>query len=297
MGCWNGSCALSGLPIFHHDKVYVYLLIGKVNADDRSHCSPSTYFYPLVYHFEAEYNDYGGIEEETGPLISKLVETVKDNLIEMEVGKNPCHDIAVKKEGFNLETLIEADHESRLFVEANYLGNVTVNHITIRKDVLDCLFATYGRERYMGTIDPHYQTFKYAEVLELCQAAAKQQYDAYENGERTAFRFNFIDVNNAGHGLRFLNEALNACRYQWILIPSCDLHDAAEARDYPLFSALIEHIVHHYWLDSIMHAARRSWVVPSGAGSQDDDTTAHEALAITTLATIDKLKNRFDDYE
>lgn len=293
MGCWNGSCALSGLPIFHGEQTYVYLLVHPLKEEVDGHCNPTTYFYPLVYHFEGEYNDYGGIENETGLLIDILVDEVKQLLVELDTGENQYRDIAVKRDGFNLEKLLEADHEGRLFVDANFIGKSSVHHITIRKDVLDHLFNTYKHEEYIG--DSKYKTVGYAEVLEECQLAAKEIFNSEQPS--SSWSYTTLYLSNANIGSKHLTRALYSARQQWILLPPDDLVEAAVARNYELFSTIIEHVVHNYWLGSFMHETRRSWIVPSGAGSQQGETTAHRALANTTLTIADKLDRQHEEYE
>ena len=83
MGCWNETCMLSHLPIFCGDNIKTIILVKKHDKP----CSEKVYFddgyTPIVFPFNAEYNDYGGIEN---PIISdytirqlKLLELVDHN--------------------------------------------------------------------------------------------------------------------------------------------------------------------------------------------------------------------------
>jgi hypothetical protein len=154
MGCWNGTCGLSGLPITHGEEMYVFPIVS-VNAD--SFCYASALYRPVVLPFLAEYNDYGGGEKCSGVGLEINMLNIKNKLVEMEVGDNKYHDIAVKREGFDTDAFFEACHKSRLkFVNPmkNYPGRPPENDVfftMVRKDVVDRLWNDWTFDSWKGT--------------------------------------------------------------------------------------------------------------------------------------------------
>lgn len=85
MGCWNGTCMVSGLPIVHGDPIVCLVIKQNTSGTWGSEC----YCYAeaqLVSHpIFGEYNDYGGIENiEDNPDNDKLLDFLKEKLIPSE---------------------------------------------------------------------------------------------------------------------------------------------------------------------------------------------------------------------
>lgn len=79
MGCWNGSCVLSGLPIMEGDPAVAIPIV--IHGGD----SIIPTFFPLF----GEYNDYGSLTKVKSTAMSrKLVGLVKDSLT-TDVDKKP----------------------------------------------------------------------------------------------------------------------------------------------------------------------------------------------------------------
>lgn len=88
MGCWNKTCGLSNLHIFGSDPVYVFVL---ESERDDSNCYTTSLFKPLLLPFESEYNDYGGGEDSGVPAFDLIMTSLKDQLVELEIGDNQYH--------------------------------------------------------------------------------------------------------------------------------------------------------------------------------------------------------------
>lgn len=66
MGCWNGTCGISQLPILAGTKVKVVLLLQSEfnkSVQGSGSCYITQYFRPWFLPVTAEYNDYGSIEK------------------------------------------------------------------------------------------------------------------------------------------------------------------------------------------------------------------------------------------
>lgn len=65
MGSWNGTCALTNLPILNGDKVALYILKKNSYTEDDvggGFCYANCFYHPLPYVIYGEYDDYGTIE-------------------------------------------------------------------------------------------------------------------------------------------------------------------------------------------------------------------------------------------
>lgn len=146
MGCWNGTCGLTNLPIIHGDEMYVFPIVESYRD---SFCYTTALYRPSVLPFRAEYNDYGAGEECSGVGLEILMEEIKHNLVEMDLGENQYHDIAVKREGFDVDVFFNACHETRLKFSnplRGYAGQPQTKDVfftMIRKDVADRLWSEW----------------------------------------------------------------------------------------------------------------------------------------------------------
>ena len=66
MGCWNGTCMISNLPIISGEKIKLILLHShyglKSVLNTSAYCYPNGILTPAFLALSGEYNDYGGIE-------------------------------------------------------------------------------------------------------------------------------------------------------------------------------------------------------------------------------------------
>jgi hypothetical protein len=154
MGCWNGTCGLSGLPIIHGEEMYVFPIVESFRD---SFCYASALYRPTVLPFRAKYNDYGGGEECGGIGLELNMNHISSNLVEMDVGKNKYHDIAVKRANFDADTFFDACHEKRLKYDnpmKGYDGELPHNNVfftMVRKDVVDRLWSEWTFDSWKGS--------------------------------------------------------------------------------------------------------------------------------------------------
>jgi hypothetical protein len=67
MGCWNGTCALTNLPIMDGDPVALYIMKKSYGFSQGGNgggfCNANQYYKPLPYVVYGNYNDYGCLED------------------------------------------------------------------------------------------------------------------------------------------------------------------------------------------------------------------------------------------
>lgn len=86
MGCWNGTCAISNLPILAGEKTKVVLLHAPYASKKENpllgisgFCYPHGIMAPAFYALEGEYDDYGGVENLVEDWNYKIVEAYIQN--------------------------------------------------------------------------------------------------------------------------------------------------------------------------------------------------------------------------
>jgi hypothetical protein len=66
MGCWNGTCFLSHLPIHAGEEIKI-IFLEKTNEEAFTNntgvCYSNTFFKPIYFPISGRYDDYGGIED------------------------------------------------------------------------------------------------------------------------------------------------------------------------------------------------------------------------------------------
>lgn len=123
MGSFNSTCCISNLPISVCDPVrFLFLTQTRRHKSVRPVYSTDLWV-PRTWPLKAFYNDYGSIENwETGPMLDVILEGFQKDLIEMEVGKNEFHDVAIHKTS-TFEQILEASWEGRLTVSPKWGDN------------------------------------------------------------------------------------------------------------------------------------------------------------------------------
>ncbi|KAI9549452.1 hypothetical protein GHT06_001852 [Daphnia sinensis] len=169
MGCWSKTCGLSNLHITAGTPVYVFVLEDSRAGD---HCYSTNLFKPLLLPFESEYNDYGGGENSSGVAFELIMDGIKSRLVEVPLGENKYHDIAITKEKFDEELFFEAVHEDRLSISSYGSTDPTnLQFVMFRKDVVDDILENRVIEKYVGDgkgtcgYGNNYISYKFADVV------------------------------------------------------------------------------------------------------------------------------------
>lgn len=304
MGSWNHTCAVTHLPVSCGEEVEVIMLQDVNTVAGSSLCYPYSYHVPLPLTFQGNYNDYGAVEDCEGVALGIVVGSIRDKLYEMEVGENEYHDIAVKKEGFDVNAMFEADHEDRLNIVNIYSGyenesdKTKLKHIVVKKEVYDKVisemtiynwdseagessdvgldFLLAGKEKITADID---------RIISLDgDDFEKVSWMMNDSIGRDTLAGQFLQPSGEYRG------SDNPIRLMEVLMKLRENKD--EKYDGVLENALRFSMFRHFIMKS-----RRSWVVPSGLGSQDDDTLAQRITAELTLKAAETIDKRWDEYE
>lgn len=295
MGSWNGTCALTNLPIMSGEKVYVLLLQESKHYDKYvgNHCYPNTYYQPLPLYFQGEYNSYGAVKNCHGEFLDDILDLVKEKLIEFDEGKNQYHDIPVKKEIFDIDLLFDADREARLFVEpSSYDKNegiekIRLTHIIIRKDVVEKLLTDYKIE---------YSTpSKYRDKKTTYAQGLEQFYNEFHHEISklsTTLGLEFINCSN------FYKNPLVAYVFENSRVAQKTIDIAQLIRKYfgtDKLKSLYSNLAVIGVLSDFMSNGRYQWIKPSGSGSQNSEVTAQTLMSKLITQGVKGIKQYYKD--
>ena len=305
MGCWNKTCALSNLPIYHGEQTYVFIIERNIEYGVDNGVYTHHMFLPCLLPFEATYDDYGAGEDSKGVGLPWVIEGIRKNLVEVEQGENEYHDIAVKREGFDVEKLYEACHEGRLRVKG-YGGkeNPRLHFVMMRKDVVDEVLSKVTYERYNGTGDYTYYTFNdiLDSIDEMIEYSLKYLADTEGDPSRRIFALvaNFgsliLPWRTTNHASNWLRSSFGGRSDQSQVFNIGETYsELLEKGDIGNAKTLLQDFLKGACIDKLMSRTRRMWAPPSGEGSQDDALDEHKLLASITMGIAERLEHRWDE--
>jgi hypothetical protein len=288
VGCWNGTCALTNLPILHGDDVLLILIQqGKhwdPNQPTESPCYNTTFWEPVGLPITAKYNDYGWIEDVVpSPMTDLLLAEINNRAVAREIGKNQYHDHAVEPGTIDIENLGELLHGDRLQFRG-YERNCSVAGMMIRKDVVDEMIRRYSFERWSsdGVITLQKRIDKIrgyiADYLGAIMKIADDDHadirhllarSRIERETKTNFPMmqNFFDLCEKG-------------------LPNADV-----------ITAFVAEAARADWISIILSHARKHYGPTTGSGSQDSNLEVHEALMASMTSAIRTMRDRYGDDE
>lgn len=295
MGCWNKTCGLSNLHITAGTPTYVFVLEKNKSYD---HCHSTSLFSPLLLPFEADYDDYGGGENCSGVALPFVMKGLKDHLVEMELGENQYHDIAVKKDNFDDKLFFEACHEDRMQIQGYGKEPTQIYFTMFRKDIVDNILENRVLEHYVGDgkgtcgWGNNYVRYKFSDVVASVRPLLEKMI-ADTEGQNEFLRGFIMDrihkYRNDFYAAMYLNG--DNYRYSRIVDMKEMVSKAIEIGTVEsvnkIEALLVEHIK-GVFIDSFMHAARKTWIPGGHEGSQSSSGGALRLLAKATVEVLDK---------
>lgn len=293
MGCWNGTCAISNLPIIAGEKIKMLFLdapYGFKELNKSAYCYPNGIFHVGAFPIDGEYDDYGSIENVVEDVNYKLIESYfqkkyrKIKVEEKELGKFELTDIIEGIERGSLQVLSKGDVERKeMAMKAmevykdnpdsqrhwKELAEMDVsekwrtpsyNVIMVRDDIWSYIIKNHKTEFWRDEEDRKNPTDYY----QTAQEWAEKRFDKYEKRKIKLFSFdNPLSMGGyAGGNHMFMLET-----YSKVLDKNIEYFKNA-------FTELTI-------IESFMDATRKGWMPVSGAGSQ-----ASEWEVYTMLNTI-----------
>jgi hypothetical protein len=269
MGCWNGTCGVSRLPIYAGDPVVLYPLLEEVRVGDMSGGFCYTYdrAQPLTIGVRGTYNDYGGIQDLQGvtlPLVEKFFSENADKYVdeEGEPFELDFSDLeSVLNDGIERGELYNTDRHyggSEDFLRP--LGLMMVH-----AGLHDKLVAQIGKESDWRAPTKTIRETMSARLSEVLSPALKREDPELEQALRD------VKLMQALRGLSSLVAKEQQFTKHFI--------EAAASADETLREATLEAVVDLLLFNEALTFLRTPWAVQCGAGSQTGYSDLHKTLA------------------
>jgi hypothetical protein len=288
MGCYNGSCFLTGLPIYHGEQVRVFI-VQRNNGMRNRNCYPTDQWIPLTFSFCGEYNDYGSVENQHGIMLDFILNAIKNNLVELQQGENECHDIPVLKQNFDFDLMMEANHEGRLMTKDIFGETTSLKILMVRQSALDKLLARFKWETYRGVSEEdrkrgvYYREIDYTTYCQDVLADAQEHIENETDSEYAGLRLVWkadrllgVETSSVGNLLSAIMEK----QYNDLQISYEDI----------IKEAVIVDTINKFLMNT-----RRTWSPPSGEGSQDYETGTYKMFAQLLLDECEVVDTFYDD--
>lgn len=306
MGSWYKTCGLSKMHITGGD-VMVFVL--EKNMDQTDRCYSTAFWTPNLVPFYSKYYDYGHGEDDHGIALPYIMEGIKQALVEMELGDNEYHDVAVKKDEFDIEMFYESVHENRLF-KKNYRGlEQMIDFVMIRKDIADDILANWQREEYVGSdkgdcgYDNAYRKVTFAKILEdlpeFMEALAehlKPMSEMDEVGNAALLQMKLLggfstifDYKHPNLVARWVR-GVEDYRFSRLITPSEIVTDLMNEGKIKEATEFMIDMLKGLYINCFMEMTRRHWAPGGHEGSQGQEAHGYRIMAEATLRALDREK-------
>lgn len=281
MGCWNGTCMISNLPIISGEKIKLVILKSTLqDFSSSSFCYPTDLMSPAFLPIDGEYNDYGMIDNINKDWNYNIIETVlKNRFVEIDVdGKT--------KTVFGLEDILKGIERGtwggfkakRTLEDEFKIANLCF--VMIRQDVWDGICEGYKGECWNDNKDETDKGEYYISVKEWCRRKFEsslvhlQEFNETIKGEDSEEKnknlmklmMSHSDAN-IFYGDRQSTLALGASA-------SNDYFRLDDSDKESIFKQWYEHMA----ICSFIAETRKSWMITSGGGSQSAEWKNYKLL-------------------
>ncbi len=308
MGCWYKTCGLSHLHILGGAKVYVFAIEQNLHHD---RCYTTAFWKPVMLPFLAEYNDYGA-GENSHSNINFVIEGIKSRLIEMPLGENECHDIAVSADQLDEELFFNAVHEGRLFVKGYHGERAQVDVVMMRADIVDNICENWELEMYVGDgkgtggYQNNYISYKFkdivAKVPDFLDKVEAEINDIRDSTDTMPVDFRFSCLKNTISELYNFKDrnlvsiylgSISNHRYSRIVRPTDIVVDYLVNGKRLEAEALLVDVLRGSFIDTFMEVSRITWAPGAHEGSQSQEHSSYRALCNAVSAALD---NEYAEY-
>lgn len=306
MGCWNKTCAMSNLHINAGDRVYVFLI--EEQSSKTYHCDSNHLYSPILVPFYSRYDYYGAGENSSGVALPVIIDSLKQKLIEKEVGENHYHDLEVKREKLTVDVLFELMREQRLYVDNPYRRNfpdqpqeLKIEFVMMRKDIVDKILYNYKIDYY----DANFETKEIGlnDILEDVDFVIS--YFQEENNDCSNLKeFRTITPHFLIEALRERNSKMSSLFEYFdslydsrIVFIVGTLNHFIENGESEKAKEFLTDALKGAFIAKFMENTRRSWIPQCGEGSQNTDPDGHKLLAETIIEVLQKEKEELDYWD
>lgn len=286
MGCWNGTCNISNMPILEGDKVVLISLMKISNGTTFNTCYPTDNFIPLGFPIIGYYNDYGGLYD------IEISDVNKDyfkslNFYFYNKGKNSDEKYIKVPDYDNFEDFV---NNVLCTVEGCYIDvtgmdiisqdliqdNMSeINFMMVHYDLYCSLMNSMRNRKPFGKEDTFevLLTNLFKGILKdnldkLNQAYGLSKIDSDESIIDTFKDFVYKDIT-----YRVFNPMDNFFENRWNYFVDILLSQSDKRNE------IIDFAVNKYVFTTVLSRMRKGYLCDSGCGSQCEETKLHLIMA------------------
>jgi len=264
MGCWNGTCLISNLPIMAGEPIVgftiKYEMYSDAIKDYSGTCYATDYAKPFGLPIYGTYDDYGGIKD------------VCENSITIKY-------LSYLFNKSNVKELLNCIEQDQIEIKSNILKkNVGVGLVMINRSIFDCIISSHIKNDYDPDKDKIISGLKNIRNKNIVKypTISKKDYDDLLD------IFSLASQLNVSVGI--LEEQDYNDMIKFIVAQNNDEVDKEFA----------ELLYNKHILCSEMYSLRKLWIGPSGKGAQNRNYRSHLVLA---EAIKEHIFNSFDSPE
>ena len=299
MGCWNGTCGISQMPITVGERVACFFLKHNKHSDNggSGFCYSDNQYCPITMPIFGEYNDYGEVEK-----IDKNRDFVLEH-IQFLIKKGSliiqCDRFGRQKNEIDsYETLFDLLHESLIVTQQNE----PIGFMLVLEDIYNDIINDIGNNDSSETYLKYRPTLK-NNALQLIKSFSgnKNAVQEIENKIKELEKSNpddvemsrlerekivsFFELQNDtmenGFRLRFDNYRKFELKYY--------LEKVVVTENIEMVDAMVDFIL----FDEAMELGRKMWTPQCGAGSQSRCYSIHKIIATSILKKIEQVKQEY----
>lgn len=301
MGCWNGTCMLSNLPINSGEEVKLILLKAKYDFVEKENIiGHSGYVYsddlltPTYFPISGIYDDYGGIEKIVEDWNYKFIE----DSLRKKFGKQIKVDGEIKK-NWNLKNVLEGIERGKLehfSSEGSEIKKLAIEAYNIYRKQKNMNPETLKQWKLNSEIDdsPQWHKSKLSFVLvrkDIWDYIVKsridnKEKDYYSDGKSLKFKeyakLEFSKIFNIGrlyeltHYSDFARKNLNS------------LLKIKKKENEGVLNLIFINFIEMFLVMEFLSVVRRGWMIQPGSGSQCDEWEMHKNMAEKIIEVCNK---------
>jgi hypothetical protein len=284
MGCWNGTCGVSQLPIHHGEKVRLFFLVPNNYKEHPNTMVHSTALYePGWYPIRAEYNDYGSVENIVDDWNSRFVhEALKTRAVvpteddlESLIDQMERGTFQILTQRFNISSNSPAPHVPSLFMVREGIYTKLAN-----TSDEDAWYMPTTTEGWDALIEETMELLVPPPPLPPCVDSV------YTEADKSMVLFlRHFRLFNPDHRLLSKPGMYFDLGYRDLLM------NATPADQRIMLQLYAEHIR----FSNAMSCLRKTWIAQSGQGSQQSVEILHAVMAMAYQSEMDAINAYFTD--
>ena len=302
MGCWNGTCNISNMPIFAGDKVVFIPLMKAHDGVVFNTCYPTDNFIPLGFPIVGRYNDYGGLYDiEISDANQGYLKTLKFYF----TGRDESEKYVRVREYPNFEDFVNnvlctvegcyVDTENMDSVKSEKFedNKAEVNFMMIHYDLYQSLMGNmrnripYGHSETLETLLKNKFSFVFEDSLDKVKKVRDTIFSMdghYNEGAKMLFYMYLHNLSN-----EIFNKADTFYTERWNYFVESMVEDESIREE------LIKCAVDKYIFMLVLSRMRKGYLCDSGCGSQSAETKLHLIMADFITSQVRKNAERYED--